>query len=117
MQPNLYADTKLEQATFAGGCFWCMESDFEKIKGVEKVISGYIGGTGKDPTYDDYSKKGHIEAVEIYYDSSQITYKELMDIFWYKIDPTDAGGQFCDRGHAYSAAIFYHSQEQKPCSS
>ncbi|UCD15322.1 MAG: peptide-methionine (S)-S-oxide reductase MsrA, partial [Candidatus Omnitrophota bacterium] len=113
MQSNSFAEQTLEKATFAGGCFWCMESDFEKIKGVKKVVSGYTGGTGENPTYEDYSKKGHIEAVEVYYDPSQTTYKELVNIFWRKIDPTDAGGQFCDRGHAYTTAIFYHTEDQK----
>ena len=110
---NSFGQSKLEKAVFAGGCFWCMESAFEKIEGVKEVISGYTGGAGKNPTYQDYGKKGHVEAVEVTYDPSKITYNELLDIFWHQIDPTDSGGQFCDRGQGYTAAIFYHSDEQK----
>ncbi|MGA1825149.1 MAG: peptide-methionine (R)-S-oxide reductase MsrB [bacterium] len=110
---TVHTQDKLAKATFAGGCFWCIESNFEQVTGVTRVISGYTGGEGDKPTYEDYSSKGHIEAVEIYYEPSQISYKELVDIFWHTIDPTDAGGQFCDRGHAYTSAIFYHTEEQK----
>ncbi|MCF7907457.1 MAG: peptide-methionine (R)-S-oxide reductase MsrB [Candidatus Omnitrophica bacterium] len=113
MRDNSLAEENLKKATFAGGCFWCMEADFEKVKGVEKVISGYTGGAGENPVYEDYSQKGHIEAVEIYYDPYRISYRKLLDIFWTKIDPIDAGGQFCDRGQAYTTAIFYHNREQK----
>ncbi|UCC95901.1 MAG: peptide-methionine (R)-S-oxide reductase MsrB [Candidatus Omnitrophota bacterium] len=113
MQSDPLAQEKVEHATFAGGCFWCMEPPFEKLSGVLDVVSGYAGGTGKNPTYEDYGKKGHIEAVQITYDSSRITYKELLDIFWRQIDPVDSGGQFCDRGHGYTTAIFYHTEEQK----
>lgn len=113
LSTNSSAGQSLEIAILAGGCFWCMESDFEVIPGVKEVVSGYIGGTGKDPTYKDYGKTGHIEAVEITYDPSVITYKKLLDLFWLRVDPTDAGGQFCDRGHEYSTAIFYNSEEQK----
>ncbi len=102
-----------KKAILAGGCFWCMESDYEKIPGVIRVESGYIGGEGKDPTYKDYGRKGHIEAVEITYDPSVLTYKGILDLFWPRIDPTDAGGQFCDRGHEYSTAIFYKTKEEK----
>jgi peptide methionine sulfoxide reductase msrA/msrB len=100
-------------ATFAGGCFWCVESDFEKVPGVEKVISGYTGGTGENPTYETYSKKGHVEAVQIYFDTSKVTYEQLLDYLWKHIDPTDQGGQFVDRGSQYRSAIFYHNEEQK----
>lgn len=114
MQTNTFADEKLEKAIFAGGCFWCMESDFEKIPGIkDDVVSGYTGGTGVDPTYEDYGEKGHIEAVEITYNPEIITYERLLDIFWRSIDPLDKGGQFCDRGHEYTTAIFYTSEEQK----
>ncbi len=102
-----------EKATFAGGCFWCMEAPFEKLEGVESVVSGYTGGTGSDPTYEDYGKKGHIEAIEITYDPSRVSYKDLLDVFWRQIDPTDPGGQFVDRGPGYRSAIFYHNEEQK----
>lgn len=108
-----FAGKGFRKAIFAGGCFWCMESDFEKVNGVQSVISGYIGGTGKDPTYKNYGKTGHIEAVSISYDPSITTYEKLLDKFWLSIDPTDGGGQFCDRGHEYSSAIFYLNEEQK----
>ena len=107
------AQTKYEKATFAGGCFWCMQPPFEKLKGVVEVVSGYTGGTGENPTYEDYAKKGHIEAVQITYDPSIISYKQLLDVFWRQIDPTDPGGQFVDRGPQYRSAIFYHNEEQK----
>ena len=102
-------------ATFAGGCFWCMVKPFDKYKGVEKVVSGYTGGHTKNPTYEDVctDKTGHIEAIQITYDDELISYKELLDIFWNQIDPTDEGGQFNDRGHKYKTAIFYHDEEQK----
>lgn len=106
---------ELHIATFAGGCFWCVESDFEKLPGVVKVISGYTGGHKEDPTYKEVSSgtTGHVEAVQVYYDPSVITYKELLDAFWRHIDPTDAGGQFVDRGEQYRSVIFYHDEEQK----
>jgi peptide methionine sulfoxide reductase msrA/msrB len=106
---------KLELATFAGGCFWCMESDFEKVDGVVEVISGYTGGSKEDPTYEEVSTgmTGHFEAVQVHYDPMKITYGQLLDIFWSHIDPTDPGGQFADRGSQYRTAIFYHDEEQK----
>jgi len=105
----------LQRATFAGGCFWCVEADLEKLAGVEKVISGYAGGDEKNPTYQEVSsgRTGHTEAVEVHYDPSRISYEELLDAFWRHIDPTDASGQFVDRGPQYRAAIFYHDEEQK----
>jgi len=105
--------TKMEQAILAGGCFWCMESDFQKIPGVKEVVSGYAGGTGKDPTYEDYGSKGYTEVVRITYDPSILPYEKLLNLFWLHIDPTDAGGQFCDRGHEYISAIFYANEQQK----
>ena len=104
-----------EIATFAGGCFWCMVKPFDEYKGVEKVVSGYTGGHTKNPTYEDVctDKTGHIEAIQITYDNEVISYKELLDIFWNQIDPTDEGGQFNDRGDKYKTAIFYHDEEQK----
>ncbi|MGO8880105.1 MAG: peptide-methionine (R)-S-oxide reductase MsrB [Desulfomonilaceae bacterium] len=107
------AQTNYEHATFAGGCFWCMQPPFEKLKGVVEVISGYAGGNGENPTYEDYARKGHIEAIQITYDPSIISYTQLLDVFWRQIDPTDAGGQFVDRGPQYRSAIFYHNEEQK----
>ncbi len=101
------------QATFAGGCFWCMEADFEKVPGVLTVVSGYTGGQGPDPTYDDYAKKGHVEVIRITYDPGKVTYQDLLQYFWRHIDPTDGEGQFVDRGSQYRSAIFYHDEEQK----
>lgn len=105
----------LETATFAGGCFWCIESDFEKVDGVVEVISGYTGGHKENPTYEDVSSggTGHVEAVQVHYDPSRVTYKALMDVFWRHVDPTDPGGQFVDRGSQYRAAIFWHNDEQR----
>ncbi|MDP1992644.1 MAG: peptide-methionine (R)-S-oxide reductase MsrB [Syntrophales bacterium] len=100
-------------ATLAGGCFWCVESDFEKVPGVLKVVSGYTGGSGENPTYETYHDKGHIEAVQVFYDPAKVTYAQLLDVFWRHIDPTDAGGQFADRGPGYRSAIFYHDEEQR----
>ncbi len=106
---------ELNVATFAGGCFWCSEADFEKLPGVIKVISGYTGGEEKNPTYEQVSsgKTGHVEAVQIFFDPARITYEELLDYFWRHIDPTDSGGQFVDRGSQYRSAVFYHNEEQK----
>jgi peptide methionine sulfoxide reductase msrA/msrB len=105
----------LSEATFAGGCFWCTESDFEKFDGVVKVISGYVGGQTRNPTYQEVSAggTGHAEAIRVRYDPKKITYDELLDIFWRHVDPTDPGGQFVDRGPQYRPAIFYHDDEQK----
>jgi len=105
----------LAKATFAGGCFWCMEPPYDKLDGVVSTISGYTGGHQKDPTYRQVSAgvTGHAEAVEITYDPRKISYEKLLDVFWHNVDPTDAGGQFCDRGNQYRTAIFYHDDEQK----
>ena len=105
----------LELATFAGGCFWCMEPPFEKLPGVSKVISGYTGGEKENPSYKQVAagKTKHAEAIEIYYDPSVISYKDLIEVFWRNIDPTDGSGQFIDRGKQYRPAIFYHNQNQK----
>ena len=107
------AQQQYATATFAGGCFWCMEKPFEKLNGVIEVISGYTGGSGQNPTYEDYGEKGHIEAVQITYDPYKITYSDLLNVFWRQIDPTDAGGQFNDQGKQYRSAVFYHNDEQK----
>jgi len=108
-------EMKWKTATFAGGCFWCTEADFEKLPGVVKVVSGYTGGTKENPTYEEVSSgmTGHVEAVQVYYDPTKITYEELLDYFWKHVDPTDAGGQFVDRGSQYRSVIFYHDEEQK----
>lgn len=107
--------SQYSQATFAGGCFWCMEHPFEKLSGVTAVISGYSGGDTKQPTYNEVSagRSGHLEVVQIYYDPSIISYETLLDVFWKQVDPTDEGGQFVDRGKQYSSAIFYHNEKQK----
>lgn len=112
---SLSAETKYEKATFAGGCFWCMEPPFEKLEGISEVISGYTGGREENPTYEEVSAGAtlHSEAIQITYDPSKISYSELLDIFWRQIDPTDPGGQFADRGLQYTTAIFYHNEEQK----
>ena len=105
--------SNLEKATFAGGCFWCMEKPFEKQPGVASVTSGYAGGTNMNPTYQNYAAYGHIEVVEIRYDPKMVSYEKLLEIFWRQIDPTDPDGQFVDRGKAYSTGIFYNNAEQK----
>ncbi len=105
----------LEQATFAGGCFWCSEYAFEKVKGVVKVVSGYTGGHVENPTYEQVcsGRTGHYEAVRVYYDPRVVTFEELMDVYWKHIDPTDPHGQFADRGSQYKTAVFYHNEEQR----
>ena len=109
------AQAQLDKATFAGGCFWCMEHPFEQLKGVLDVVSGYTGGHEKDPTYEEISsgKTGHVEAVQVIFDPSRTTYSEILDLFWRQVDPTDPGGQFVDRGPQYRTAIFYHNEGQK----
>jgi peptide-methionine (S)-S-oxide reductase len=104
-----------QTATFAGGCFWCSESDFEKLDGVISVTSGYIGGHQKNPTYKQVSagNTGHTEGVQIIFDQQVVSYSSLLEHFWKSIDPIDAGGQFCDRGQQYRSEIFYHSEEQR----
>lgn len=106
-------NTATEKALFAGGCFWCMEKPFEKLDGVLSVVSGYSGGTSNNPTYQNYGKSGHIEVVQITYDPNKIKYSQLLDVFWRQIDPTDAGGQFVDRGNEYTSGIFYFDENQK----
>ena len=105
----------LRTATFAGGCFWCIESDFEKVDGVVELVSGYTGGHKDNPTYEEVSGggTGHVEAVQVLYDPEKVSYGELLDVFWRHVDPTDAGGQFVDRGPQYASAIFYHDEEQR----
>ena len=106
---------KLEKATFAGGCFWCMVKPFDEWDGVHSVISGYTGGHVKNPTYEQVKTgtTGHYEAVQITYDPEKIDYQTILNIYWQQIDPTDPEGQFHDRGSQYRTAIFYHSEEQK----
>ncbi len=109
------AQARHEVATFAGGCFWCVESAFETVPGVVRVVSGYTGGTTANPTYEDVcgGGTGHAEAVQVTYDPAQVSYEKLLDVFWRQVDPTDAGGQFVDRGSQYRSEIFYHTEEQK----
>ena len=106
---------KTEVATLAGGCFWCVEADFEKIKGVHSVVSGYTGGKIPRPTYKEVASGStqHLEAIQVSFDPKKLTYKEILDHFWRMINPLDKDGQFVDRGKQYSTAIFYHSEEQK----
>ena len=102
-------------ATFAGGCFWCMEGPFDHVPGVLSTTSGYTGGKVKRPSYEQVSSgtTGHAEAVDVVYDPSKVTYEQLLDVFWHNVDPLDGGGQFCDRGSQYRTAIFYHDAEQQ----
>jgi len=106
------AQASAATTVLSGGCFWCMESDFEKLPGVSDVVSGFTGGTLKDPTYNG-NHTGHYEAVEITYDPAQVSYEKLLDHYWVNIDPFDDGGQFCDRGHSYLSAIFVANDEER----
>lgn len=109
------AEKGLETAIFAGGCFWCVESDFDNVPGVLKTISGYTGGVTPNPTYKQVvaENTGHREAVQITYDPKKVTYAHLVDVLFHSVDPTDGGGQFCDRGHSYTTAIYATTPEQK----
>ncbi len=104
-----------KKAYFAGGCFWCMEESFDQVEGVISTISGYSGGHLKNPKYVDviYTDSGHVEAIEVTYDSSKINYQKLLDIYWKNIDPFDANGQFCDKGKSYRSVIFFENEKQK----
>lgn len=106
-------NANIETAIFAGGCFWCVESDFDKLDGVVETVSGYTGGESINPTYKTHTKQGHLEAVRVVYDSSKVEYGELVDYFFRHIDPTDDGGQFCDRGNSYRSAVFVDGAEQR----
>ncbi len=103
----------IRTAIVAGGCFWCVESDFESVPGVSEVVSGYTGGTTADPTYRTLKGSGHYEAVEITYDADVVSYEQLLHAFFRSIDPTDADGQFCDRGHSYRTAVFVSNPAEK----
>jgi methionine-S-sulfoxide reductase len=117
--PDLYtylqSRQELKVATFAGGCFWCLEGPFQQIPGVETAVAGYAGGDEADPTYEQVSsgETDHREAVQVFYDPAQVDYETLLDTYWLQVDPTDRGGQFADRGGHYTTAIFYHTPEQK----
>ena len=112
---NFSYSAQKEKAYFAGGCFWCVEESFEKLNGVEEVISGYSGGITENPTYKEvtYGKTGHFEVVEVIYDKDIISYEELLNNFWVNIDPFDAYGQFCDKGYSYRSVAFYKSDKEK----
>ena len=112
---NFSYSAQKDKAYFAGGCFWCVEESFEKLKGVEEVISGYSGGITENPTYKEvtYGNTGHFEVVEIIYDKKVISFKELLGNFWVNIDPFDAYGQFCDKGYSYRSVAFYQNDEEK----
>lgn len=103
------------KAYFAGGCFWCMEEAFEKVEGVVSVVSGYMGGTAANPTYEEVSagRTGHAESVEVIYDPTKVTYQKLLDAFWHNVDPLTPNAQFCDHGSQYRSAIFYSTEEEK----
>lgn len=116
--PSLEATANAEglaKATFAGGCFWCMEKPFDEIDGVVSTTSGYIGGNVANPTYRQVSSgsTGHAESVQILYDPKKVSYEKLLDVFWHNVDPVDGGGQFCDRGTQYRSGIFYQDETQK----
>ncbi len=108
-------DRKLMKATFAGGCFWCMQPPFQQIDGVTEAVAGYAGGIKENPSYEEVSsgKTGHLESVQVTYDPEKVSYGNLLDVFWTQIDPTDQEGQFADKGPQYRTAIFYHDEEQK----
>ena len=113
--PNVGQAQNIKTAYFAGGCFWCMEESFEKVDGVLDVISGYSGGTTKNPTYKEvtYGNTGHFEVVKIIYDVEKVSYKSLLDTFWVNIDPFDEKGQFCDKGYSYRSVAFYILDTEK----
>jgi peptide-methionine (S)-S-oxide reductase len=106
---------KFEKATFAGGCFWCMEPPFDKLKGVVSTTVGYAGGREVNPTYEEVAsgETGHAEAIQVVYDPSIVSYEALLDVFWKNVDPTQVNGQFVDKGAQYRTAVFYHNEEQK----
>ena len=112
---SLANSPNFERAYFAGGCFWCMEESFENILGVSKVISGYSGGTSKNPTYKEvtYGNTGHFEVIEVIYIPEVVSYEKLLEEFWVNIDPFDAVGQFCDKGYSYRSVAFYQNEKQK----
>ena len=112
---NFSHSAQKDKAYFAGGCFWCVEESFEKLKGVEEVISGYSGGSTENPTYKEvtYGNTGHFEVVKIIYDKKVISFKELLENFWVNIDPFDAFGQFCDKGYSYRSVAFYQNDEER----
>lgn len=115
MAEHKLTENASQYATFAGGCFWCIQERFEGIPGVIEATAGYMGGNLENPSYEDVvsGKTGHREVVRVKYDPSEISYRQLLDLFWKQIDPTDEGGQFYDRGDQYTTAVYYYSEEQK----
>src|SRR5256886_6544317 len=113
--PGIVFSQNLQKAAFAAGCFWCTEEAFEKVPGVVSAVSGYTGGTVKNPSYEQVSsgRTGHTEAVQVTYDPAKVSYEKLLDVFWLNHDPTVTNRQFCDSGSQYRPGIFYHSEEQK----
>ena len=109
---GIASNAMADKAVFAGGCFWCMESDFEKLKGVTNVVSGFTGGSLKNPTYRG-NHKGHYEAIEVTYNPEEISYEGLLEHYWVNVDPFDARGQFCDKGFSYLSAIFVANEKEK----
>ena len=109
------SSAKLARATFAGGCFWCMESPFDKLEGVISTTSGYTGGRTENPTYAQVKtgRTGHIESMQVQYDPRRVSFEELVSLYWHNVDPTQVNGQFCDEGNQYRSAIFFHDDEQK----
>jgi peptide-methionine (S)-S-oxide reductase len=114
IQPLAYGNT-LAKATFAGGCFWCMEKPFDELPGVVSTTSGYTGGQTERPSYRQVSsgKTGHAESVQVVYDPAQVSYEKLLDVFWHNVDPLDGGGQFCDRGSQYRSSVFFYDEQQR----
>jgi len=115
IEPKKESQTTLQTAVFAGGCFWCIEADFEKLEGVDSVVSGYTGGAAETANYKEvtYKETGHYEAVEVRYNENIVSYSELVEYFWRHIDPTNPRGQFCDSGSSYLSAIFYANEEEQ----
>ncbi len=112
---QLFAQSQTARATFAGGCFWCMEKPFDELEGVLSTTSGYTGGHVENPSYRQVTRggTGHVEAVQVVYDPSKIGYETLLFVYWRNVDPVDSGGQFCDRGASYETAVFYHDTQQR----
>lgn len=112
--PSAFAETQAK-ATFAGGCFWCVEEAFDEVEGVTETVSGYANGHVENPSYEEVSAggTGHVEAVQVTYNPEQVDYRHLLEVFWANVDPVDDGGQFCDRGSSYVTGIFYHNERQQ----
>lgn len=113
--PLAQAETQVQEATFAGGCFWCMEKAYDQVEGVTRTVSGYANGHVEDPSYEEVTGggTGHVEAVQITYDPERVSYRQLMEVYWANVDPLDDGGQFCDRGPSYRTGVFYHNDRQR----